>query len=127
MAKTAYNKLQDAKKKHCDGKILKSKLNEVEKKYIDHSVKKGMPKQEAEKKAKDVVDGNCDISGTGKKRKSTAKVGGTGAATALTAAKKAVKTAQAAVGKLEKALKGTKAPAAKRKPAVKGTKAKKRR
>ncbi|MEN9611215.1 MAG: hypothetical protein RLZZ628_2029 [Bacteroidota bacterium] len=126
MAKNAYQHLQAAKKKHCEGKILKTDLNEAGKKYVARSVKNGMDEKEAKKKAESVIDDTCTISGV-KKRKSTAKVGATATVKAQ------IKSLKAQIGKLEKAVKGTKAPkkatkavgsTKKRKPAV-GTKAKK--
>jgi hypothetical protein len=119
MAKNAYQQLQASKKKECEGKITKTQLNEAGKKYVARSTKKGMDENEAKKKAKDVMDDTCAVSGV-KKRK-TSSVG-----TTITAK---IKSLKAQIGKLEKAVKAKSAvkgvkPA---KSAVKGTKAKAKR
>jgi hypothetical protein len=128
MAKNAYQQLQAAKKRNCEGKTTKTQLNESAKKYVARSVKNGMDEKEAKKKAGSVVDDTCAVSGV-KKRKSAAKVGGAGIAATI-------KSLKAQIGKLEKVVKGTKSPKTtkkavgstkKRKPAVKGTKKAKRK
>jgi hypothetical protein len=129
MAKNAFQVLQAAKKRNCDGKTTKTQLNEAGKKYVAKSVKNGMDEKEAKKKAESVIDDTCAVSGV-KKGKKTVKVG----ATASVAAK--LKSLKAQIGKIEKSIKGTKSPkkaaakvgsTKKRKPAVRGTKTKTKR
>lgn len=90
MAKTKYQKLISAKKKHCEGKSTKSEVNKIAKEYVANAVavaKKKAPKEkqvaagtkakaDAEKKANKILRGGCKVKIAGKKKtakKATAK------------------------------------------------------
>jgi hypothetical protein len=70
--KTAYQKLQNAKKKQCAGKATAADVNKAATAYVADAVKKGnKTKAEAEKSANKVKNSGCAVSGV--KRKKTTK------------------------------------------------------
>lgn len=71
MGKTLYQKLQNTKAKHCDGKATKADVTTAANAYVKDAVSKGRTKAEAEKSAKRVVNSGCSISGVKKKRSTT--------------------------------------------------------
>lgn len=64
MSKTmsAYNKLRQAKKKFCEGKMIKSAVKAQATNYVSAAVSSGQDRKEAEKKAKRVLMGGCKVS-----------------------------------------------------------------
>jgi hypothetical protein len=67
--RTAFQKLQKARRDNCASKITVTELKAVSKAYVTDAVAKGKPKTEAEAIAKRVTDTACDVIIAGQKAK----------------------------------------------------------